>query len=300
MIKKLFAFIFIGLFINPAYANKTVEFGYGMYVGGLNVADAKAELKISESNDYSFKAFIFSQGLASFVTAFNFVTESKGKIIDDKIQFKSQVSSSTSNFGDTYTVLKRDENGHTTITKYPDPEAVDIADLPGNPLAKANDPISSILTLMQQIKFNGKCDIDMTIVTNHYLYQAKSKSTTSKVLKADNYNIASGKATSCLVEFHRLDKQDDISAYDELDQGESHKSTYPTFHFIKLDGIPYFIPVSIEATEQRFGEFRLNLQYVKYGDKVYKAEEWDEADSFPSGDIENLKTVKEKLLSEAK
>ncbi len=283
------------LVCTKSFAHEKVFFGYGMYVGGMNVADAKAELNINEKDEYSFKAFIFSQGFTKFFTNFSFVVESKGKIIKDKVQFNKQVSSSISNFGDTHTILKHHKNKNT-ITKYPNPKAVQIANLPGNPFLKANDAISSILTLMQQIKFHKKCDINVVVVTNHYMYEVNSSSTTSKVLEADDYNLASGKAISCLVKFKRLDKQDNISAYNKLDRDEEYKSTYPIFHFMKLSGIPFYIPVSIEATEQRFGAFRLNLQFVKYKNKIYRVNKWNEQESFPQETINELKLVPIKLL----
>ena len=292
---KIFVFIIYILVCTKSFANEKIFLGYGMYVGGMNVADAKAELSIDEKNKYSFKAFIFSQGFTKFFTNFSFITESKGKIIKKKVQFNEQISSSISNFGDTHTILKHHKNKNT-ITKYPNSEAVKITNLSGNPFLQANDPISSILTLMQQIKLHKKCSLNIIVVTNHYIYEVNSSSTTSKVLKADNYNLASGKAISCTVKFKRLDKQDNISAYNDLNKGKEYKSTNPIFHFMKLSGIPFYIPVSIEATEKRFGAFRLNLQFVKYKDKVYRVNKWNEQESFPQEIINELKLVPNKLL----
>ena len=295
VMKKILVFIIYILLCTKSFADDEISFGYGMYVGGINVADAKAELNINEQNEYSFKALVFSQGFTKIFTGFSFITESKGKIIKDKVQFSEQISSSISNFGDTHTILKHHKDKNT-IVKYPNPEEVKIASLPGNPFLKANDPISSILTLMQQIKFYKKCNINVVVVTNHYMYEVNSSSTTSKVLEADSYNLASGKAISCVVKFKRLDKQDNISAYNDLNKGEEHKSTNPIFHFMKLSGIPFYIPVSIEATEKRFGAFRLNLQFVKYKDKVYRVNQWNDQASFPQETIDKLKLVPSKLL----
>ena len=79
-----------------------------------------------------------------------------------------------------------------------------------------------------------------------------------------------------------MDEQTNISAYNELGDKIPCKSHTP---YSTLLGWRVFrIISSIEATEQRFGAFHSELQYIRYGNKVYKADEWDEADSFPKAD----------------
>ena len=82
VMKKILVFIIYILLCTKSFADDEISFGY---VGGINVADAKAELNINEQNEYSFKALIFSQGFTKFFTNFSFITESKGKIIKDKV-----------------------------------------------------------------------------------------------------------------------------------------------------------------------------------------------------------------------
>ena len=66
----------------------------------------------------------------------------------------------------------------------------------------------------------------------------------------------------------------------------------------KFESIPYASPVLVNAKEENVGEFRMHLQYLKYGDIVYKADVWDSTEIFTAEKLKTLKGLPKKLGAE--
>ena len=275
---------------------KTLEMGFGFYVGGLHIIDAKTLFVPNNKNStYDFTAIASTIGFTDWVTGFFGKSTSTGTLNNNgPVKSKYHTNTSYSNFGENYSELFLGKNVAKLI-RYPDRNEQNLVNLDGNPLAKANDPVATLLNIMVQVGDTDRCAKNLIVIANHFLYTMKALNTNTAVLEETDYNIASGKVITCELDFVRLDKEDNLSAYNTLNKNGDGKGRSPIAYFKKFKSIPYALPVLISAKEQNFGEFRMHLQYVKYGNVVYKANVWDSTEIFTAEKLKALKGIPKKL-----
>ncbi len=288
------------LFINsPVFSEqiKQLELGFAFYVGGLHVLDAKAHLIPQENNKYIFTTYATTRGFTNWTTGFMGKSTSQG-ILNKDLSVKAQkhTNISTSYFGDNYSELSISEKG-VKLIRYPDYSEKEIANLEGNPLAKANDPVATLINTMIQVANTKQCAKDLVIIANHFLYKMHILKAKTVTLPTTEYNISHGEVISCDLGFIRLDKQKNLSAYNALNQKSGKKDRSPTVYFKKFNNIPYALPVLIRATEKNFGEFYMHLQYVKYGDIVINSPIWDDSNIISKETKDTLQAIPKKLMS---
>ena len=275
---------------------KTLEMGFGFYVGGLHILDAKTVLvPNNKKSTYNFTAIASTRGFTDWIASFFGKTTSTGTLNNNgSVKSKYHTNTSYSNFGENYSKLFLSKNGAKLI-RYPDRNEQNLENLDGNPLAKANDPVAALVNIMAQVGNTKRCGKNIIVIANHFLYTMETLNANTAVLEETDYNITSGKVITCELDFVRLDKEDNLSAYNTLSQNGDGKQRSPMAYFKKFKSIPYALPVLITAKEENFGEFKMHLQYVKYGNVVYKANVWDSTEIFTAEKLKALKGIPKKL-----
>ncbi len=296
-IKKLAMPVLVLLFLHtPAHAKKsTLELGFAFYVGGLHILDSKADLTYS-GGKYNFVMNASTRGFMDLITRFVGRSTSSGRIFkNESVKAKFHTNTSYSYFGENYSELKMNSKG-ATLKIFPSKNIKALVDLPGNPLKKANDPVATIINIMSEVGRTKKCAKNIIVIANHFIYKIHViKAKTVKLENQPDYNVADGDALRCTLDFERLDKQDDLSAYSNLGGTGDGKGRLPVIYFKKLDGIPFYLPVLIKAKEETFGEFRMHLQYVKFGKTVYRTDLWEGNETFTKEKVDKLNQIPKKF-----
>ena len=103
-----------------------------------------------------------------------------------------------------------------------------------------------------------------------------------------------------------LDKKDSLEdnpsqcsslllVHSSLNQNGTDKREAPMAYFKKFKPIPYALPVLVSSKKRNSAQFRMHLQYIKYGNIVYKADVWDSTKVFTAEKIKALKGISKKL-----
>ncbi len=272
-----------------------MQLGYGIYVGGLHIGNIETDLFI-DGDSYTFNGYARTTGFTDFLARLLAVSTSSGNITADGFyKWNRHTNTSTARFGDNYSILVRNPNGETKLTRYPDRNEINLQNLDGNPLAKANDPMATFLNMMVQTGQIGTCSQNVIIIANHFLYRMNTVKSYDLTIDKTTYNVAQGKALACDLDFTRLDQEKNLSAYKKLDGSGDGEAKSPTIFFKKLADIPYALPVLVQAKERRFGAFRMHLQYVKYGDTVLQAGKWKPKLTLTPENINTLQRIRDTL-----
>ena len=287
-----------GLLNHPAMANPppSLEMGFGFYVGGLHIIDAKTTFSPTNNNtQYNFTAVASTRGITDWIAGFIGISTSHGILNPNgSVKAIKHTNTSSSNFGENYSELILTKSG-AKLVRYPDRNEENLKNLKGNPLVKANDPVATLLNIMVQVSDTKRCAKDLIVVANHFLYRMKTLKARTLQLDETDYNIAKGKVIACDLDFVRLDNEDNLSAYNDMKSGGDGKNRPPVAYFKNFKSIPYALPVLISAKEENFGEFRMHLQYVKYGDIIYKIPAWNNDETFTTEKLKVLKSIPKKL-----
>ncbi len=273
-----------------------MKLGYGIYVGGLHIGNIETDLFVNTDGTYAFNGYARTTGFTDFLARLLAVSTSSGDITADGFyKWNRHTNTSTARFGDNYSILVRNPDGTTKLTRYPDRNEVNLQDLQDNPLARAHDPMATFLNMMVQIGKVGACSQDVIIVANHFLYRMNTVKSYQVPIDSTAYNVANGETLACDLTFDRLDEEKNLSAYKKLDGQGDGESLPPTIFFKKLADIPYALPVLVRAKERRFGAFRMHLQYVQYKNTVLQAEKWKPELALTPQNINTLQKIRDDL-----
>ena len=273
-----------------------MKLGYSIYVGGLHIGNIETDLFINADNTYTFNGYARTAGFTDFIARLLAVSTSSGDITTDGFyKWNRHTNTSTARFGDNYSVLIRQADGKTQLTRYPDRNEVNLENLENNPLSIANDPMATFLNMMVQIGKDSTCSQDVIIVANHFLYRMNTVKSYSMPIEKTDYNVASGDMLACDLKFTRLDKEKNLSAYKKMDGSGDGQAKPPTIFFKQLGNIPYALPVLVQAKERRFGAFRMHLQYVQYAGNTIQSKKWDTDLTLTEQQLQILQNTQETL-----
>lgn len=272
-----------------------LKLGYAIYVGGLHIGNIETHL-YKNKDIYTFYGYARTANVTDFIARLRAVSTSKGHInTDGTYTWTHHTNTSTARFGDNYSILTRGTEGKTTLTRYPDRNEINLQNLDGDPLSQANDPMATVLNMMVQTGNTGTCSQDLVLIANHFLYRMNTIKSYSSYIKSTPYNLASGDTLACDLRFVRLDKEQGLSAYKKIQGNGDGQERPPTLFFKKIPPVPYALPVLIRAKEQRFGAFRMHLQFIQYDGKTLQAEKWNPDLQLSHHDTDILKTIRQNL-----
>lgn len=177
---------------------------YEVYFGGFHVLNAEARLE-NGGEIYSISAAAETQGMLGWFNPWKGETESRGRIVADKVVPQRHDNRGTADEGERIVTLRYDEAGNITETEVlPEQDWDDRHPLPADAGKGTLDPLSIIAGLAQLLQAGGACEGRFAVFDGRKRYDLTVADAGTQKLEPNDYSIFDGEAQGCRLDYEML------------------------------------------------------------------------------------------------
>ncbi len=193
-----------GAFADAPSEDQPVTATYEVYFGGFHVLNAEARLE-NGGQTYRISAAAETQGMLGWFNPWKGQTESRGRIVADRVVPQRHDNRGTADEGERVVTLRYDEAGNIAETKVlPEQDWEDRHPLPADAGEGTLDPLSIIAGLAQLLQSGGSCEGRFAVFDGRKRYDLTVADAGTRKLEPNDYSIFDGEARGCQLDYEML------------------------------------------------------------------------------------------------